>query len=369
MTETVQTIRSNRVPEVTHSLAAVERVLSDRLDRLSREWRLHSPTVDVILGEHDLPERLSSLVLSGGKRLRPLLCHWGWVAAGARIPTHDPTVMHQIGAALELLHAFGLAQDDVMDGSLLRRGRPAVHVQAADQHRAAGGTDDADRYGENVAVLVGDLGHAEADALVAELPVSVRMLWWRTSVELVRGQARDLSAAALAGGPDAIERAMEVAHAKSGAYTVQRPLQLGATLAGGSPALLEVICDYGRHLGEAFALRDDLLGVFGDPDVTGKPASDDLRAAKATVLLALAEQRCTGAAAAAVARMRLHTHDDTDVVTVHDAMVDCGVREEAERRVVHAAEQAVAALESDLIDPAAVDGLAAVATDIAWRNT
>ncbi len=355
-------------PTADDTLAAVERLLTERLDRIAGEWHREDASVDVVLGDHDVPELLASLVQSGGKRIRPLMCHWGWIASGAAVRGEAPGTMHQVGAALELLHAFGLAQDDVMDGSRLRRGLPAVHVRAAEHHRRAGGTDDPDRYGESVAVLVGDLAHAEADALVAELPQAVRRLWWRTSVELVRGQARDLSGAALAGGLDAVERATEVAHAKSGAYTVQRPLLLGATLGDAPPAVIEVLTAYGRHLGEAFALRDDLLGVFGDPEVTGKPASDDLRAAKATVLLALAEQRCTGAAAAAVARMRTHTHDDADVDVVHEAMIESGVRAEAERRVVRAVEDAVACLEPHLIDPVAAEGLSAVATNVAWRN-
>jgi geranylgeranyl diphosphate synthase type I len=242
-------------------------------------------------------------------------------------------------------------------------------VVARRRHRAAGGSDDPQRYGESVAVLVGDLGHAEADALVADLAPGVRRLWWRTSVELVRGQTRDLSGAARAGGPGSLERAVEVAHAKSGAYTVQRPLELGAAVAGASREQVQVLTDYGRHLGEAFALRDDLLGVFGEPALTGKPDSDDLRAGKATVLLALAEQRCTGAAAEAIARIRLHQHDETDVRTTREAMEQSGVRDEVERRVERAVESALTALDPELVEIEAVEGLTTLATDVAWRNT
>lgn len=350
------------------NLASVERLLARRLDGLVREWRHDTTTDDVVLGDEDVPELLRSLVLAGGKRLRPLMCHWGWVAGGATLRGDDPGPVVQLGAALELLHAFGLAQDDVMDGSELRRGRPAVHVVARQRHRAAGGSDDAQHYGESVAVLVGDLGHAEADALVADLSPRVRRLWWRTSVELVRGQTRDLSGAARAGGPGSLARAVEVAHAKSGAYTVQRPLELGATVAGASADQIRVLTTYGRHLGEAFALRDDLLGVFGEPALTGKPDSDDLRAGKATVLLALAEQRCTGAAAAAVARVRRHEHDDSDVAATREAIEQSGVRAEVERRVERAVQAALSALDPDLVETEAVDGLTAVATEVAWRN-
>ncbi|GAA4118526.1 geranylgeranyl pyrophosphate synthase IdsA [Nocardioides fonticola] len=355
------------------TLAAVEAILAERLTDLAARWRrLADPglAADPVLGVHDLPALLSDLVTSGGKRFRPLLCHWGWAAAGggtapAGDPVGDPAT---VGAALELLHVFGLAQDDVMDASLTRRGRPAVHVRAAEAHRASAGRDDAVRYGENIAVLVGDLAHAEADALVAGLPDVVRDEWWLTSVELVRGQARDLAGAARGGGPDALARAWEVARAKSGAYTVQRPLRLGALLAGARPETLAALTAYGRALGEAFALRDDLLGVFGDPALTGKPAGDDLRESKATVLLALLEDRLDEPDLGPLTRIRSHAHEEDDVRTVTAQMEATGVRAEAERLITQAHAAAVAALEDDAVAPVAREGLRGVADQVAWRD-
>ncbi|MCY7397042.1 MAG: polyprenyl synthetase family protein, partial [Nocardioides sp.] len=169
----------HRAPQTHDTLAAVEQLLGARLVALADEWHAHdaaTATGDAVLGGLDLPELLASLVLSGGKRFRPVMCHWGWVAAGGSARGADPSTMVQVAAALELLHAVGLAQDDVMDRSEVRRGRPTMHVLAAGQHRDAGGTDDADRFGESIAVLVGDLGHAEADALVAGMPAAVRRL-------------------------------------------------------------------------------------------------------------------------------------------------------------------------------------------------
>lgn len=356
------------------ALAAVEELLRGRLDRLALEWRRGpgpaplADGCDPVLGEQGLPGVLADLVLGAGKRFRPLMCHWGWLAAGGAESGTDPSVPVRVGAALELLHAFGLAQDDVMDGSVTRRGRPATHVAASDFHRSAGGRDDATRYGESVAVLVGDLAHMEADALVAELSAPVRHLWWRTSVELVRGQVLDLSEAAAGGGPSAEERAWAVARAKSGGYTIQRPLELGAVAADAGAEVLGALGEYGAHLGEAFALRDDLLGVWGDPELTGKPAHDDLRAGKATVLLAWAEQEATGRAADVVARIRNQQHEDGDVEEAAQIMESTGVRQRAEEQVRRSHARALAALEEPALHPAGVAGLRAVADDVCWRT-
>ncbi len=352
-------------------LRTVEDLLLERLSGLGRQWRHGARTTDFVLGPEDVPELLGTLVKSGGKRLRPQMCWWGWVASGAYDRHADPSPVVDLSAAVELLHAFGLAQDDVMDESVLRRGLPTVHVVAAGRHRAAGATGDANRYGESIAVLAGDLAHAEANALVAGLSEPVRSLWWRMSIELVRGQARDLSAAAHGGGAggEAVARALEVAHAKSGAYTVQRPLELGALAGGAPPDVVQALSRFGQLIGEAFALRDDLLGVWGDPDVTGKPSSDDLAAGKATVLLALAEQRCTGPAQDAVTRMRCHRHDDQDVTVVREAMVDTGVRDDVEQRITRAVEQGRAILRDANLPITAVEGLEAITERIAWRRS
>ncbi|ROR92251.1 polyprenyl synthetase family protein [Nocardioides aurantiacus] len=359
------------VPQPVHdaeaSLQAVETLLHQRLAALREEWHAGAEARDTVLGDHDVPDLLSDLVVAGGKRFRPLLCHWGWVAVPEAAPgTHDDMVA--VGAALELLHAFALAQDDVMDRSGTRRGRPAVHVLATERHRAAHGHDDAERYGDSIAVLAGDLGHAEADDLVGELPSDVRRLWRRTCVELVRGQARDLADAARGGDGDALRRALEVARAKSGAYTIQRPVELGATVAGADAATLEPLGDYGRHLGEAFALRDDLLGVWGSPEATGKPVGDDLRLGKSTVLLALAEQRLGGTGAAALRRVRRQTHDEADVVTLAEAMVADGVRDEVEEMVEQRVDRSLAALDHHRLSDEGVAGLAEVARRVAWRQ-
>jgi geranylgeranyl diphosphate synthase, type I len=367
-------------------LAQVDEALRDAIERLVRTWRVElatplgpdeppAPPADILL-DHDLPEMLQALNQTGGKRIRPSMAFWGWVACGGRPARPDRSAgvaddggaadVVRAGAALELLHIFALIHDDVMDESDSRRGQPSVHTLAAQLHLHAGARGDARHFGESIAVLVGDLAHAEADHLVTELPRPMREIWRLLVIELVHGQSRDLTGSA-AGRRD-LAHARRVARMKSGRYTVQRPLELGAAAAGAPEAVRDALLDYGEEVGEAFALRDDLLGVWGDPGVTGKPASDDLAAGKSTVLLALAEQRCAGPAREALARMRRHEHDEADVTTVREAMVTCGVREDVEQRITRAVEEGLKALREADLPLTAVDGLEAVTERIAWRR-
>jgi geranylgeranyl diphosphate synthase type I len=224
------------------------------------------------------------LVRAGGKRLRPTFAYWGW-----RAVSDDPVepVLPAL-AALELMHTFALVHDDVMDESATRRGRPTAHRIFARQHGA--------RFGESAAILVGDLCLVWADQLLARTPMptatlfAVRARYDRMRVEAVAGQYLDVLGESDP-GQWSIDRALLVARLKTASYTVQRPLQYGLALAGpASPAIDDAFEQYGALVGEAFQLRDDLLGVFGDPAVTGKPAGDDLRSGKPTTLMLLARQ-------------------------------------------------------------------------------
>ncbi|MCU7728302.1 polyprenyl synthetase family protein [Actinoplanes sp. KI2] len=225
------------------------------------------------------------LVLAGGKRLRPTFAYWGW-----RAVSDDPVepVLPAL-AALELMHTFALVHDDVMDESATRRGRPTAHRIFERQHGA--------RFGTSAAILVGDLCLVWADQLLARTPMptatlfAVRARYDRMRVEAVAGQYLDVLGESDP-GQWSVDRALLVARLKTASYTVQRPLQFGLALAGpASPALDDAFERYGALVGEAFQLRDDLLGVFGDPAVTGKPADDDLRSGKPTTLLLLARSK------------------------------------------------------------------------------
>jgi geranylgeranyl diphosphate synthase type I len=321
--------------------------------------------VDILL-DHDLPEMLQALHRTGGKRIRPSMTFWGWVAAGGRSTGTGGDAVVRAGAALELLHIFALIHDDVMDESESRRGQPSVHTLAAQLHLHSGARGSARRFGESIAVLVGDLAHAEADHLVTELPRPMREIWRLLVIELVHGQSRDLTGSA-AGRRD-LDHARSVARMKSGCYTVQRPLQLGAAAAEADAAVTEVLDRYGEEVGEAFALRDDLLGVWGDPRRTGKPAGDDLLSGKPTVIMALANDRLFGPARKVLRRVGTPELSPADVVFLQEALAEHGVVDAVESLIRDHVHTAVDALRSGPLDPAGVAGLTSMAHRIAWRD-
>jgi geranylgeranyl diphosphate synthase type I len=228
-------------------------------------------------------------LLSGGKCLRSIFMYLGWL--GGAMPSDAA-----LGAAasLELLHAFALLQDDVMDGSAARRGRPAAHVEFARWHRDRGLSGSARRFGESAAVLLGDLCLIWAEQMLRESGVDRRALrdvWPRYDAmrtELAVGQFADLAGDVRRLPP--LEAVLDVARRKSGNYTVRRPLEIGAAMAGCDDHTLSKLGRYGSAVGEAFQLRDDVLGVFGSASATGKPSGGDLIDRKPTSLVVAAHQ-------------------------------------------------------------------------------
>jgi geranylgeranyl diphosphate synthase type I len=254
-----------------------------------------------------------------------------------------------------------------MDESASRRGQPTVHALTARLHRDSAALGSSQRFGESIAILVGDLAHAEADHLVADLPAPMRRLWRLLVVELVCGQRRDLTGGA-AGRRD-LGHARQVARMKSGAYTVERPLQLGAAAACAQPAIAESLTRYGREVGEAFALRDDLLGVWGDPEQTGKPAGDDLISGKPTVILSLATRGVRGSAARdAISRVGTPALTPDDVITLQSELAEQGIVAAVETRISTHVAAALEALRSTPLDPDGVTQLTQMAHQIAWRS-
>ena len=231
--------------------------------------------------------------VSGGKRFRAAFCYWGFHAvAGTSYDESDEDALVRACASLELLHASALVHDDYMDASDTRRGRPATHRGFAAEHRADGWRGDPEQYGASAAILLGDLLLSWSDELLRRcgLPLDRVMaaldVFDRCRSEVIAGQFLDVSVQAR--GVADVDAAMTVLRYKSAKYSIERPLHIGATLAGGSPAQLVQLSAFGLPLGEAFQLRDDLLGVYGDPSATGKPAGGDLVEGKRTVLVALA---------------------------------------------------------------------------------
>ena len=360
----------------TDYLLEVDGVLDEAIASLVHTWRVElaapltagspaAPPADILL-DHDLPQMMQALNGTGGKRIRPSMAYWGWVAAGGRDDDQTRAAVVRAGAALELLHIFALIHDDVMDESDSRRGQPSVHTLAAQLHLHAGARGDARHFGESIAVLVGDLAHAEADHLVTELPRPMRQIWRLLVVELVHGQSRDLTGSA-AGRRD-LDHARRVARMKSGRYTVQRPLELGAAAVGAPVEVCSALLDYGEEVGEAFALRDDLLGVWGDPRSTGKPAGDDLISGKPTVILALAAERLQGGARRVLRRVGTPALSPADVTLLQSELAEQGVVEAVEARITEHVQAAAAALARVELDPAGVCGLTGMAHLVAWRD-
>ena len=225
--------------------------------------------------------------LTGGKCLRSTFMYVGWLCGAEE----DPAAL-RAAASLELLHAFALLQDDVMDGSVLRRGRPSGHVAFAQWHRRRGLSGPPTRFGESAAVLLADLCLVWAAQMMRESGVESTALdrvWPRYDamrVELAVGQFADLLNDA--GVFPTLDKVLEVARRKSGNYTVRRPLEMGAAMAGCGDAMLTKLAGYGDAIGEAFQMRDDVLGIFGSPAVTGKPIGSDLAERKATTVVAAA---------------------------------------------------------------------------------
>ncbi|MEW2441305.1 polyprenyl synthetase family protein [Micromonospora marina] len=311
-------------------------------------------------------------VLAGGKRVRPTFAYWGWRGV---VGGEEPlcSVLPAL-SALELLHTFALVHDDVMDASDTRRGLPTAHRAAAARHRAAGHSGDPDRYGEAVAVLIGDLCMVWADRLMAHAAVpadrllDVRRCYDQMRVETVAGQFLDVL-----GENDSaswtVDRALRVARYKTASYTVQRPLLFGACLAGADAddPLIATYTRYGLAVGEAFQLRDDLLGVYGDPETTGKPAGDDLRTGKPTALLMLARQLADPAQRRALERAGSVT-SAREVDGLADVVRDTGATARVERMISERVAEGLAALGTAPIDETARTALTGLATAATARR-
>lgn len=288
---------------------------------------------------------LARMVVGGGKRLRPVFTYWGFVGAGGS-PT-DPRVI-DAGAAFELLHAFALFHDDIMDGSVARRGATTTHESMQAEHRARRWSGDARRFGDGAAILIGDLSFVYADMLLSHLGPRGWQMWNELRVELNIGQYLDMLGSAQ--NERRPEKAARICRYKSGKYTIERPLHLGALLADEATPLLENYSAYGLPLGDAFQLRDDVLGAFGDSSVTGKPVGDDLREAKPTPLMALAMARATQSQREVLSRVGVGVLSDTDVARVQQAIVDCGALAEMETTIERLTNEAIDAISVASID-------------------
>ncbi len=308
------------------------------------------------------------LSVAGGKRFRAAFCYWGYRAVRADV--EDEGALVRACAALELLHASALVHDDYMDASDTRRGRPATHRSFAAEHRSDGWRGDPEQYGASGAILLGDLLLSWADELLRRcgLPdarVAAAMdVFDLCRSEVITGQFLDVSAQAR--GRADVDTAMTVLRYKSAKYSIERPLHVGAALAGATAAQTAALSAFGLPLGEAFQLRDDLLGVFGDAETTGKPAGDDLIEGKRTVLVALALD-AAGREEAALLDQSLGTALDAGQVRRLCEIIDAsGAHAQVEAVIKELAERAIMGLErADIDEPAhgVLRQLASAATD------
>lgn len=344
-------------PALAELATRVEARIGVLLDREIERWSAVDPAL------REPIDALRSLVEAGGKRLRPAFCACGFLAAGG-----DPADVDLVdaAAALELVHTFALVHDDVMDGSDARRGLDSVHRQFADAHVAERWRGESRRFGEGIAILVGDFAFVYADVLMRGVSADALAVYDELRVELCVGQSLDLVGTARRSTDRATAR--RIATYKSGKYTVERPLHLGAALAGVLDRLAGPLSEIGLPLGEAFQLRDDVLGVYGDASVTGKPVGDDLREGKPTPLVALAWARAGADGARLLERLGAADLADAEITALQELFVGTGVLADVEATI----SELVAGARSRIAEAPITDDARRLLDDlacyVAWRE-
>ncbi|MGO3325503.1 polyprenyl synthetase family protein [Gordonia sp. (in: high G+C Gram-positive bacteria)] len=359
--------------------AAVDAVLDEFFQATAPILESIYPTVG------DGGAALREFVMTGGKRIRPM-----FVYAGRRCPGDKITVSEtprdgdetlRVCAAIELIQACALIHDDILDRSDTRRGNPTIHRRFEALHRARGWGHDPAHYGDSAAILIGDLALAWADDLFhGALPVAIAdqttpprpipfpasAVWSQMRTEVLAGQFLDITNEA--SGDESTTAAERVMTYKTAAYTVARPLELGATLGGADENMRRELHGIGIDLGVAFQLRDDLLGVFGDPAETGKPSGDDLVAGKRTALLAVALRSADDAARSVLRESIGRTLDDAEIAAARGVLVDSGAVAEIERQIAVRRDAGLARIDVLDCDESARADLCALAHRITDRS-
>lgn len=332
------------VPDIKSLRSQIDLELQERTNRYTLE--LSS------IGEELIPvsEALRDFA-AGGKRFRPIFAYLGYRGAGAK---HQESILTAC-ASLEFIHICALIHDDLMDGSDERRKNPSIHRRFEKLHRDEQYRGDPERFGAAAAILLGDLALVWGDRILTDSGINSDELTRSLPIfnlmrdELMAGQYLDVLEGALA--TTSVERSLRVARFKSGKYSIERPLHFGAALAGATQDYFEIYTRYGIPLGEAFQLRDDILGVFGDPTITGKPAGDDLREGKRTVLMAITHQR-----ASKVQKEKLTTLlgkpglTANEIESLQEIIIETGARQECESLINSLADQAKNALKDGALE-------------------
>ncbi|HEV7957052.1 MAG: geranylgeranyl pyrophosphate synthase [Microbacteriaceae bacterium] len=359
--------------------ADIDRFLDERESLLSAI----SPELDPLID-------FSRDLLRGGKRFRALFCYWGWQATGGHATGFDPMAesaaesdlasIVKAAGALEIFHAAALVHDDIMDNSDTRRGMPAAHKRFQAMHATGGWIGSDATFGQSAALLLGDLllGWSDElfDAGIRSLPsqsagLAARREFNRMRTEVTAGQYLDIldeRAWQSYPEPELLGRAHRVIIYKSAKYSIEAPLVIGAALAGATAEQIAVLREFGLPLGIAYQLRDDLLGVFGDPAITGKPAGDDLREGKRTVLIALARKNLPSNSRSLLDELLGDEDlDDQQVRMLQASIRNCGAVDQVERIIDHNVRLALAAMNDSPISAAARDQLEQLADTVTRR--
>ncbi|ROQ40844.1 geranylgeranyl diphosphate synthase type I [Frondihabitans sp. PhB188] len=363
-------------------------VVQDRIDTFLRGQRPH---LDSIGSDLDPFSRFSADLLHGGKRFRALFCYWGWQSVAGLATSFDPlsrgsgrealaSVM-TASAGLEFFHAAALVHDDIMDNSDTRRGQPAAHRRFEGLHRDESWLGDGEAFGRNAALLFGDLLLSWSDELVSEAfdslesraaALAARREFNRMRTEVTVGQYLDILEESAWGSVDdelLLSRAQRVIVYKSAKYSVEAPLRIGAAMAGAETPVLDALSAFGLPLGIAYQLRDDLLGVFGDPQVTGKPAGDDLREGKRTVLIATARATLPANAVRLLDELLGDPELDDDQVQMLQATIrESGAVDAIEESIAEQVEKAQRAIISAPLSGSARQQLSQLAETVTARS-
>jgi len=351
------------VPAAPSSLSHIARRVDARLQLLLDTERTRWSAFDPDLAQPI--DEIARLVLAGGKRLRPAFCHWGFVGAGGN---PDDQRVIDAGAAFELMHAFALFHDDVMDGSATRRGEPTTHVVMSQLHEKHSWVGESRRFGEGAAILVGDLAFVYADQLLLGAPQPVWSIWNELRVELNFGQYLDMLGSA--NSERRLVKAERICRYKSGKYTIERPLHLGAVLAAPEKTeqLLPALSAYGLPLGDAFQMRDDVMGAFGETSVTGKPVGDDLREGKPTPLMAMATARADAAQLGVLQLVGNTVLNDAQVADVQAVIRETGALDQLEQLITSLTDDAIEAIGKAPLSQEARNELIELAAFVSWRS-
>jgi geranylgeranyl diphosphate synthase type I len=352
-------VTSTPPPSLAAIASRVDRCLDDLLAGARERWAEFDPDLGAPFDE------IRRMVRSGGKRLRPAFCHWGFVGAGGD-PGDDRVT--RAGAAFELMHAFALFHDDVMDDADNRRGLATTHTVFAAKHRRHGWAGDARRFGDGIAILIGDLAFVYSDQLMADAnPVAWRV-WNELRIELNVGQVLDMLGSVQ--GVRDVAQAERICRFKTGTYTIERPLHLGAALA--APDRLDELAPslsaYGLPLGDAFQMRDDVMGAFGDTRTTGKPVGNDLREGKPTPLIARALAAANRSQRQVLEQVGDPRLTEVGVAQIQQVIVDTGALDDLEATIGRRTAEAIEAVEQLALERSARDELVELATFVSSRE-